>query len=137
MKLFNIKNILSAAVVLLGFTACTNDLTVENINPQQVPDVNEDALFTKIYANMVTTGQTGPNGNGDIDDIDEGTSSFIRQLWNANELTTDESHCIWGDAGIPEFNHNAWSDTHPMMQALSMSISRLMIRMVRLSPILT
>ena len=90
MKLFNIKNILSAAVVLLGFTACTNDLTVENINPQQVPDVNEDALFTKIYANMVTTGQTGPNGNGDIDDIDEGTSSFIRQLWNANELTTDE-----------------------------------------------
>ena len=121
MKLLNIKHILSAAalaIVALGFTACTKDLDVENINPQQVPDVNEDALFTKIYANMVTTGQTGPNGNGDIDDTDEGTSSMIRQLWNANELTTDESHCIWGDAGIPEFNHNSWSDTHPMMQAL-------------------
>lgn len=59
MKLFNIKNILSTTIVVLGFAACTNDLTVENINPQQVPDVNEDALFTKIYANMVTTGQTG------------------------------------------------------------------------------
>ena len=121
MKFLDIKHIVSAAalaIVAFGFTACTKDLDVENINPQQVPDVNEDALFTKIYANMVTTGQTGPNGNGDIDDIDEGTSSLIRQLWNANELTTDESHCIWGDAGIPEFNHNSWSDTHPMMQAL-------------------
>lgn len=67
---------------------------------------------------MVLTGQTGPAGDGDIDDIDEGTSSMIRQLWNANELPTDEAHCIWGDAGIPEFNHNAWSDSHPMMKAL-------------------
>lgn len=121
MKLFNIKNILSAAalaVVSLSFTACVNDLNVDNINPQQVQTPDMDAIFSKIYANMVLTGQTGPNGNGDIDDIDEGTSSLIRQLWNANELPTDEAHCIWGDAGIPEFNHNSWSDTHPMMQAL-------------------
>ncbi len=121
MKLFNIKNILSAAafvVVAFGFTACVKDLDVDNINPKQVQTPDMDAIFSKIYANMVTTGQTGPNGNGDIDDIDEGTSSLIRQLWNANELTTDEAHCIWGDAGIPEFNHNSWSDTHPMMQAL-------------------
>jgi hypothetical protein len=120
MKL-NIKHFISAAscmVVALGFTACVKDLDVENINPQQEAEANLDAMFTKIYANMVTTGQTGPNGNGDIDDIDEGTSSMIRQIWNANELTTDEAHCVWGDAGIPEFNHNAWSDTHPMMQAL-------------------
>ena len=67
---------------------------------------------------MVLTGQTGPAGNGDLDDIDEATSSMIRQLWNANELTTDEAECIWGDAGIPEFNHNSWSDNHPMMKAL-------------------
>ena len=67
---------------------------------------------------MVLTGQTGPDGNKDIEGIDEGTSNFIRQVWNANELTTDEAHCLWGDAGIPEFNHNAWSDAHPMMQAL-------------------
>ena len=110
MKLFNIKNILSAAalaVVSLSFTACVNDLNVDNINPKQVQTPDMDAIFSKIYANMVITGQTGPNGNGDIDDIDEGTSSLIRQLWNANELTTDEAHCIWGDAGIPEFNHNS------------------------------
>lgn len=114
------KNIIPAAVALLslGFASCVGDLDVENINPQQVPDLNSDALLNKIYANLVVTGQSGPAGNGDIDDIDEGTSNLVRQLWNANELTTDEAHCVWGDPGIPEFNHNAWSDTHPMMQAL-------------------
>ena len=114
------KNIIPAAVALLslGFASCVGDLDVENINPQQVPDLNSDALLNKIYANMVVTGQSGPAGNGDIDDIDEGTSNLVRQLWNANELTTDEAHCVWGDPGIPEFNHNSWSDTHPMMQAL-------------------
>src|SRR3712207_9240295 len=80
--------------------------------------------YTTLFRSMVLTGQTGPAGDGDIDDIDEGTSSMIRQLWNANELPTDEAHCIWGDAGIPEFNHNAWSDSHPMMKALYYQIGR-------------
>lgn len=121
MTLTNIKHILPAtalAIASFGLTACVGDLDVKNINPQKVTENNLNGNFTKIYANMVLTGQTGPAGDGDIDDIDEGTSSMIRQLWNANELPTDEAHCIWGDAGIPEFNHNAWSDSHPMMKAL-------------------
>ena len=100
------------------FTSCVKDLEVDNINPQQVSDFNEDYIFNKIYGNLVLTGQTGPNGSGDLDDIDEGTSNMIRQLWNANELTTDEAHCLWNDPGLPEFNHNSWSNTHPMMKAL-------------------
>ena len=121
MKLKNIKSIIPVAVITIaafGLGSCTGDLNVENINPQQVSTFDQDAMFNKIYANMVLTGQTGPDGNKDIEGIDEGTSNFIRQVWNANELTTDEAHCLWGDAGIPEFNHNAWSDAHPMMQAL-------------------
>ena len=121
MKLKNIKSIIPVAVITIaafGLGSCTGDLNVENINPQQVSTFDQDAIFNKIYANMVLTGQTGPDGNKDIEGIDEGTSNFIRQVWNANELTTDEAHCLWGDAGIPEFNHNAWSDAHPMMQAL-------------------
>ena len=117
MKIFKFKYMASAAVIALsslGMTSCVGDLDVDNINPQQVSELNTDALFNKVYSNMVLTGQVGPNGSGDLDDIDEGTSSMIRQLWNANELTTDEAKCVWGDAGIPEFNHNSWSDNHPM-----------------------
>ena len=115
-----LKYILSAAVLACSalFTSCVKDLEVENINPQQVSDFNEDYIFNKIYSNMVLTGQTGPDGSNDLDDIDEGTSNMIRQLWNANELSTDEAHCLWNDPGLPEFNHNSWSDSHPMMKAL-------------------
>lgn len=122
MKL-NIKNFLFSAALasmtLVGATSCLGDLDVKNINPKQVSELNQNALFNKLYSNLVLTGQTGPHGNSDLpDDIDEGASNMLRQIWSANELTTDEAHCLWGNEGIPEFNHNAWSDAHPMMQAL-------------------
>lgn len=126
MKLYKFKNIIPVAVLAfgsLGFVSCNGDLDVDNINPQQVSEFNQEAILNKVYANMVLTGQTGPAGNNDLADIDEGTSNMIRQIWNANELTTDEAHCIWGDPGIPEFNHNAWTDSHSMMRALYYRLS--------------
>ena len=121
MRLYNIKKIMlgaAMAVASVGLTSCVGDLDVENINPQKTPTTNYDYILNKVYSNMVLTGQKGPNGEGDLEDIDEGTSSMIRQLWNANSLTTDEAKCIWGDAGIPEFNNDAWTASHPMMKAL-------------------
>ena len=121
MRLYNFKKILfgaALAVASVGLSSCVGDLDVENINPQKETSTNFDYILNKVYANMVLTGQKGPDGEGDLDDIDEGTSSLIRQLWNAQSLTTDEAKCVWGDDGIPEFNHNAWSDAHGMMKAL-------------------
>lgn len=121
MRLYNLKNIMIGAAVIAasaGLSSCVGDLDVENINPQKQISTDYDYILNKVYANMVLTGQKGPNGEGDLDDIDEGTSSMIRQLWNAQSLTTDEAKCIWGDEGIPEFNRNNWSDAHPMMKAL-------------------
>ncbi|MCI1731711.1 MAG: hypothetical protein LKM34_04765 [Prevotella sp.] len=60
------KNILPAAAIALsltGLSSCTGDLDVENINPQQVSKFDQNAIFNKVYANMVLTGQTGPDGN--------------------------------------------------------------------------
>ncbi|MDD6897489.1 MAG: RagB/SusD family nutrient uptake outer membrane protein [Bacteroidales bacterium] len=121
MRLYNFKKILfgaALAVASVGLSSCVGDLDVENINPQKETSTNFDYILNKVYANMVLTGQKGPDGEGDLDDIDEGTSSLIRQLWNAQSLTTDEAKCVWGDEGIPEFNYNAWSDAHKMMKAL-------------------
>lgn len=122
MKRYNFRNILPAALLALGtlgFTACNGDLDVNNINPQQVSDFNQDAILNKVYSNLVLTGQSGPAGDSDLpEDIDEGASNMIRQIWNANELSTDEAKCIWGDAGIPEYNNNSWSDSHKFTQAL-------------------
>ena len=111
MKLNIFKKIIPAAALVcsLGFTACVNDLHVENINPQQNPNYSEEALLNKIYSSFVLTGQQGPAGKGDIQDVDEGFSDYYRNVWELQEFTTDEASWIWiGDPGIPELLHNTY-----------------------------
>ncbi len=120
MKL-NIKSLLiaSALILSLGVTSCVKDLNVDpTIDSSTSMEFERDAIFAKIYANMALTGQQGPAGMGDIADIDEGTSDFVRQLWNMNQLPTDEAICNWGDSGISEYNFATWDASHGMITAL-------------------
>lgn len=114
------KALVPATLALLfGTSSCVNDLDVDpTIDKSTSMEFDRDGLFTKIYANMGLTGSQGPAGSGDIADIDEGTSDFSRQLWNANELPTDEAICSWGDAGIPEYNYGTWDASHSMVTCL-------------------
>ena len=122
MKIMNLryfKNMIPAAAILfaaVGLSSCTGDLDVTPIDPSKTMVPDEASLFTKCYANMALQGQTGANGDCDIDGLDGGTAGFVRQLWNSNELTTDEAICAWGDPGIPAFNYNQWDASHPMLQ---------------------
>ena len=116
MKRF-IKNIIPAAILTLAFgmTSCTGDLDVTPIDPNLSLDVDYDGLFNKCYANLGLQGNGGANGDCDIDGLDGGTTGFIRQMWNSNELTTDEAICSWGDDGIQQFDYNSYDASHPMM----------------------
>lgn len=118
MKFSNLKHIfpMVALSLSLGLGSCVNDLDVEPIDPSTIMKPDFDALFNKCYANMVLAGNSGPDGDCDIDGLDGGTTGFVRQLFNANELTTDEAICCWGDEGIPAFNYNQWSASHPMLK---------------------
>ena len=99
-------------------TACVGDLDVTPINPQQTMDADFDALFNKIYSSFVLTGQTGPDGNADID-FDEGQSEFYRMSWYINEFTTDEAHWVWAtDAGVPDLLHNTYGATNDFSMGL-------------------
>lgn len=118
MNLKNIKHIVPAAVLLLslGLGSCINDLDVTPIDPSTNMTPDYKALFAKCYANMALAGNGGANGDGDVDGLDGGTTGFVRQMFNANELTTDEVICNWGDEGIPAFNFNQWGASHPMLK---------------------
>ena len=70
MKLRYILPVTMFACAAVFTTSCVKDLEVSNINPQEVSDFNEDYIFNKIYGNLVLTGQIGPNGDSDLDDID-------------------------------------------------------------------
>ena len=116
MKRF-IQNIIPAAALtlLFGMTSCTKDLDVTPIDPNLSLEVDYDGLFNKCYANLGLQGNGGANGDCDIDGLDGGTTGFIRQMWNSNELTTDEAICSWGDDGIQQFDYNSYDASHPML----------------------
>ncbi len=113
-----IKYLAPAATLLLswGLQSCVNDLHVEPIDPSQKTDIEAYQLFNKCYSAFATSGNNGGDDNVDIDDIDGGTSSLFRQMWNSNELTTDEAICGWGDPGIPQFCYNTYDASHPMLK---------------------
>ncbi len=119
LNIFNVKALLplTAMAVTIATTSCVNDLDVDpTIDESTFMVFDRDGNFNKVYANLALTGQVGPSGNQDIADIDEGTSAFLRQCWNMNELPTDEALCSWGDPGIPELNYATWDSSHGMVE---------------------
>lgn len=106
----------SAFMMTLGLGSCVGDLDVEPIDPSTHTTLNEEQVFNKCYANLALAGQGGADGDCDISGLDGGTTGFVRQLFNANSLTSDEAHCPWADEGISAFNHNMWTASHPMLK---------------------
>jgi len=103
-----------AALLMAGSLAsCTKDLN------QQPPNSTTPAIvfstadgakqaLAKVYGSFALTSSTG-TGNSDLGGIDAGTSDFVRLLWDANELSTDEAVCAWNDPGVPDFHNLDWT----------------------------
>ena len=121
------KHIVPAVLLLLaaGTSSCVNDLDVTPLDPNLVTadSIKAEQMFNKCYACFGVAGNGGADGGSDIDGIDGGTSGYVRQVWNANELTTDEAICGWGDPGIPEFCYNTYDASHPMLAGLYYRLS--------------
>ena len=103
-----------AAIILpvLMFASCTNlDIYPENTSSSEVVystfEGTKGAL-AKVYAAYSLTGNQGPSGKPDltVPGMDEGSNAdFLRTFFNHQELPTEEAHCLWNDAGIPELNY--------------------------------
>nr|WP_319265111.1 RagB/SusD family nutrient uptake outer membrane protein [uncultured Draconibacterium sp.] len=73
------------------------------------------SFLGKLYAGLSMSGQQGPSGQGDISGFDEGSSTFLRSLWNVQELTTDEAIMRWGDQTIRELHRHDWTTSDPFV----------------------
>lgn len=109
----------------LFFTACVNDLDVTPIDPNVTTSVNvyntaEDYKkgLAKLYATFAVSGQEGPAGRPDIAGIDEGFGNYLRQYWNAQQLTTDEAIMAWNDATVKDFHYHTWAPSDTFIAAL-------------------
>src|SRR4026209_793364 len=92
---------IGAALMLMGAAGCT-DLTVEPKSTVTEANVFNDpgsykSFIARVYAGLAVSGQQGAAGRPDIAGIDEGFSQYVRLLWEAQELPTDEAVLGWGD----------------------------------------
>jgi hypothetical protein len=101
--------------IIFAFSSCVKDLNVIPIDPLLVTSAtvykNATAykeVLAKCYAGLATTGQQGPSGQGDINVPDEGFSSYSRQYWYHQELTTDEAVIGWNDGTLYDFHYQNW-----------------------------
>ncbi len=110
------SKILFVALLGIGLTAC--ELDRQPLDPNTDTKFNKDAVFAKCYATFGLTGQAGPGGSGDLDGIDEGTSSFYRLFWELNEFCTDEGWWIWNDVGLADIRTLTWSSSNDLVYGL-------------------
>ena len=120
-KVYQILGITLASLVFLA--SCTKDLDRQPKYGNTASSLYKDlagykSVLAKVYAGLTLTGNTGPDGSGDIAGIDEGFSSYLRQYWSAQELTTDEALIGWNDATIRDFHFMTWSSADVFLRAL-------------------
>lgn len=105
MKLNKLKNLFPAVALMLGvsMSSCMDDLEKGNIDPNVQANPNLLALYSKCYAGLIMEGN---DGNADFTIDDAGKSTLLRNIFNFNELSTDESICWWSDGGIVDIGYN-------------------------------
>jgi starch-binding outer membrane protein, SusD/RagB family len=118
-----IKNLLLAGVLTMTSVACDHslDITPENevVSAKVYKDFsNYKMILAKLYAGYAVTGQRGPAGSPDIGGIDEGFSNYLRQYWQAQELTTDEAIIAWNDGNLRDLHDMDWTPGNEFLRAL-------------------
>lgn len=114
----NVNKYLVLAAAAFTLTACVDDLNTKPLDEHSTTAFDQDQMFTKCYQTLALTGQQGPAGDGDIDDLDEGTSAFYRLMWELNEFPTDEGWWIWNDVGLADIRVMNWNGENDLVKGL-------------------
>jgi starch-binding outer membrane protein, SusD/RagB family len=119
----NIKYLMIAGMVAMVIASCTKDLDRKPLMEVTSASVYADpknykGILAKLYAGLAVSGQSGPDGQPDIAGIDEGFSTYLRQYWKAQELTTDEAVIGWNDGSLPDYHDMDWGAGNEFIAAM-------------------
>lgn len=104
------------ALTAISMYSCVKDLDVEVKDPTMTVNLDVDMLLGKVYNTLGTTGQTGPDGSGDLSGFsDEGMSSFYRMTFAMNEYPADLIHWIWPDVGLADLRSASWNSQNEIV----------------------
>ncbi len=102
---------ISLTILIGGFlTSCLDDAepkvesTLDNLLGEN-GTVTYEQMAAKVYASLSLAGQDRDDSAlSDIVSGDPGSNPFVRNLWNLQELPTDEAINRWGDGGLDAVN---------------------------------
>jgi starch-binding outer membrane protein, SusD/RagB family len=119
----NLKIFLLTGIVAIAIASCTKDLDRQPIVEVTSASIYKDpknyiGILAKLYAGLAVSGQSGPDGQPDIAGIDEGFSTYLRQYWKAQELTTDEAVIGWNDGSLPDYHDMDWGAGNEFVAAM-------------------
>ena len=117
MKLNKFKTIAPAATLLLSasLSSCMADLDKGNIDPNVETNPSTLGLYSKCYAGLIMEGN---DGNADFTIDNNGKSTLLRNIFNFNELPTDEAICWWSDGGLVDISYNKYNAATPTLKYL-------------------
>lgn len=120
---FNNKMWVAGVAATLFLSSCESDLDRLPQSEETSVSVYSDFsnyknVLAKIYAGLAVSGQEGGDGNVDIGGIEGGTSNYLRQYFQLQELPTDEAVIAWGDVGLPDLNTMNWGANNQFTTAM-------------------
>ncbi len=103
------------------FSSCVKDLDRFPTNGDTADKIFSDASKTKqalakVYGAYGLTGQDG--GNADVAGADPGSTGFLREFYNLQELPTEEAICAWSDGSISDLNTIQWTSSNEFIGIL-------------------
>ncbi len=124
---YKFLSIFIIGLMVAALSSCVDDLnTIPLDEDELVSDVvfgseiePYQELLAKIYAGLAISGNSAGDDDPDVAGVDGGSqASFLRGLWNLQELPTDEMHCAWNDVGIPDLNYITWTSSNVFIKGL-------------------
>lgn len=123
MKLRHLKKLLAIIVIGIAATASSCKKNLTPIGQLTTANVYKDfnnykPVLAKLYTSFALSGQQGPAGSPDVAGIDEGFSNYLRELFNMEELTTDEAQIVWNDGTIHNMHDMTWNSQNEFIRAM-------------------
>ncbi|SCY42756.1 Starch-binding associating with outer membrane [Nonlabens sp. Hel1_33_55] len=122
------KLVFALFIASAAFVACEDalDLEPEGNTSASGELANLEAFqgrWAKLYAGLITGGQSGGDGGADIQGIDGGFSNYGRLFWKLSELTTDEAIIAWNDGTIKDLHWQNWTPDNEFIAAMFARLS--------------
>lgn len=124
MKKITFQNIAIALFFIIGLSSCVDDLELVPIDPNldtadkvYTSEEKFEQGLAKIYAGFAVSGQTGPDGEGDLGGFDEGHSQYWRGYFVLQQLPTDETVNGWADGNLPKISQVNWGANNEFIRS--------------------